>query len=100
VLRTDRDLEYVSLKDQRASCLEPLQQTSGYRYSEGTGYYLSAKDAAMYYFFEHLSKGTYVFEYPLFVTNKGRFSNGITTVQCLYAPEFLSNTGSVRIQVK
>lgn len=100
VLRTDRDLEYVSLKDQRASCLEPLQQTSGYRYSEGTGYYQSAKDAAMYYFFEHLSKGTYVFEYPLFVTNKGRFSNGITTVQCLYAPEFLSNTGSVRIKVK
>ncbi|MCR5568558.1 MAG: hypothetical protein K6G31_04710 [Paludibacteraceae bacterium] len=100
VLRTDRDLEYVSLKDQRASCLEPLQQISGYRYSEGTGYYQSAKDAAMYYFFEHLSKGTYVFEYPLFVTNKGRFSNGITTVQCLYAPEFLSNTGSVRIQVK
>lgn len=100
VLRTDRDLEYVSLKDQRASCLEPLQQISGYRYSDGTGYYQSAKDAAMFYFFSHLSKGTYVFEYPLFVTNKGNFSNGITTVQCLYAPEFLSNTGSVRVNVK
>lgn len=100
VLRTDRNLEYVSLKDQRASCLEPLQQISGYRYSDGAGYYQSAKDAAMYYFFSHLSKGTYVFEYPLFVTNKGDFSNGITTVQCLYAPEFLSNTGSVRIKVK
>lgn len=100
VLRTDRDLEYVSLKDQRASCLEPVQQLSGYRYSDGTGYYQSAKDAAMYYFFDHLSKGTYVFEYPLYVTNKGDFSNGITTVQCLYAPEFSTNTGSVRIKVE
>lgn len=98
-LRTDRDLDYVSLKDQRAACLEPTLQLSGYRCSEHTCYYQSAKDAAMYYFFDHLQKGSYVFEYSLYVTNSGDFSNGITTVQCLYAPEFTSNTGSVRIKV-
>ena len=99
-LRTDRDMDYVSLKDQRASCLEPTQQLSGYRCSEGTCYYQSPKDAAMYYFFDHLSKGTYVFEYPLWVTHAGDYCNGITTAQCLYAPEFLTNTGSVRIRVQ
>lgn len=98
-LRTDRDMDYVSLKDQRASCLEPTQQLSGYRCSEGTCYYQSPKDAAMYYFFDHLAKGTYVFEYPLWVTHAGDYSNGITSAQCLYAPEFLTNTGSVRIRV-
>lgn len=100
VLRADRDFDYVSLKDQRASCLEPVQQMSGYRFNQGTGYYQSAKDAAMYYFFDHLKEGTYVFEYPLYVTHKGQYTNGITTVQCLYAPEFSSNTESVNINVK
>lgn len=99
-LRCDRDFEYVALKDQRASCLEPVQQLSGYRCSERVCYYQSPKDAAMYYFFGHLPKGTYVFEYPLYVTNSGDYSNGITTVQCLYAPEFAANTGSVRIHVE
>jgi len=99
-LRTDRDMDYVSLKDQRASCLEPTQQLSGYRCSEGTCYYQSPKDAAMYYFFDHLAKGTYVFEYPLWVTHAGDYCNGITTAQCMYAPEFMSNTGSVRIHVR
>ena len=99
-LRTNRDMDYVSLKDQRASCLEPVHPLSGYRCSEGTCYYQSPKDAAMYYFFDHLSKGTYVFEYPLWVTLAGDYCNGITTAQCLYAPEFQTNTESVRIQVK
>lgn len=99
-LRTDRDMDYVSLKDQRASCLEPVTQLSGYRCSDGTCYYQSPKDAAMYYFFDHLEKGTFVFEYPLWVTHAGYYSNGITSAQCLYAPEFSTNTGSVRIKVK
>lgn len=99
VVRSDRDFEYVCLKDQRASCLEPLQQLSGYYYSQGVGYYQMPRDAAMYYFFDHLPKGTYIFEYPLYVTHKGNYCNGITNIQCLYAPEFSSNTGSVRINV-
>ena len=99
-LRTNRDMDYVSLKDQRASCLEPVQPLSGYQCREGVCYYQSPKDAAMYYFFSHLAKGTYVFEYPLWVTHAGDYCNGITTAQCMYAPEFMSNTGSVRIRVK
>lgn len=99
VVRADRDFEYVMLKDQRASCLEPMQQLSGCHYQGGTIYYQTVKDASMCFFFDHLSKGTYVFEYPLNITHRGSYSNGITIVQCLYAPEFSSNTGSVRIQV-
>jgi len=33
-----------------------------------TGYYESTKDASTNFFFNWLGKGTYVFEYPLFVT--------------------------------
>jgi uncharacterized protein YfaS (alpha-2-macroglobulin family) len=100
VIRTDRDMEYVALKDQRASCLEPATQISGYRYSEQISYYQSPKDASMQYFFDYLPKGTYVMEYPLWVTHAGEYTNGITTLQCLYAPEFVSHTESVTINVK
>lgn len=100
VLRTDRDMDYVALKDQRASCLEPTKQLSGYHCNEGVCYYQSPKDAAMYYFFGFLPKGTYVFEYPLWITHNGKYSNGITTAQCLYAPEYSTNTTSEKINVK
>jgi uncharacterized protein YfaS (alpha-2-macroglobulin family) len=42
-----------------------------------------------------LRKGTYVFEYDLRVTHAGQFSNGITTFQCMYAPEFSAHSGTV-----
>ena len=41
-----------------------------------------------------------MFEYPLRVTHKGDFSNGITTIQCMYAPEFASHSEGVRVMVQ
>jgi len=100
VVRSDRDYEYVLLKDMRASCFEPVDQLSGIRWAQGTMYYQSPRDASMQYYFYNLPRGTYVFEYPLFVTSVGNYSNGITTIQCLYAPEFISHTSGGRVVVK
>jgi len=99
-LRVDRDMEYVHMKDMRAASLEPVNVLSGYRWQGGLGYYESTGDAATNFFFGSLRRGTYVFEYPLFVAHKGRFSNGITTIQSLYAPEFTAHSEGVRINVE
>lgn len=99
-LRVDRDMEYVHMKDMRASGLEPINVLSTYKYQDGLGYYESTRDAATNFFFSYLSKGTYVFEYPLRVTHNGDFSNGITTIQCMYAPEFTSHSAGVRVEVR
>lgn len=99
-LRVDRDMEYVHMKDMRAACMEPVNVLSGYKYQGGLGYYESTKDASTNFFFSWLNKGTYVFEYPLFVTHEGDFSNGITTIQCMYAPEFTSHSEGVRVKVE
>ncbi|HYE54745.1 MAG TPA: alpha-2-macroglobulin family protein, partial [Chitinophagaceae bacterium] len=99
-LRVDRDMEYVHMKDMRASSLEPVNVISSYKWQDGLGYYESTKDASTNFFFNYLPKGTYVFEYPLFVTHTGTFSNGITTIQCMYAPEFSSHTEGVKINVE
>lgn len=99
-LRVDRDMEYVHMKDMRASALEPVNILSSYKWQGGLGYYESTKDASTNFFFSYLRKGTYVFEYPLFVTHTGEFSNGITTIQSMYAPEFSSHSEGVRIKVE
>jgi len=98
-LRVDRGMEYVHMKDMRASCLEPINVLSEYKWQDGLGYYESTKDASTNFFFSHLPKGTFVFEYPLFVTHAGNFSNGITSIQCMYAPEFSAHSEGVRISV-
>jgi len=99
-LKVDRDMEYVHMKDMRAACMEPVNVMSGYKYQGGLGYYESTKDASTNFFFGWLSKGTYVFEYPVFVTHAGNFSNGITTIQCMYAPEFTSHSEGIRVSVE
>ncbi len=99
-LRSDRDMEYVHMKDLRASALEPVNVLSSYRWQDGLGYYESTRDASTNFFFSYLRKGTYVFEYDLFVTHKGEFSNGVTTIQCMYAPEFSAHSEGLRIQVE
>lgn len=99
-LRVDRNMEYVHMKDMRAAGFEPINVFSGYRYQGGLGYFETTKDASTNFFFDYLPKGTYVFEYPLKVNMKGDFSNGITTIQCMYAPEFTSHSEGVRIKVE
>ncbi|HOT87973.1 MAG TPA: hypothetical protein PL028_00320, partial [Bacteroidales bacterium] len=99
-LTVDRDMEYVHMKDMRASGFEPINVISQYKFQDGLGYYESTRDAATNFFFSYLPKGTYVFEYPLWVTHKGDFSNGITTIQCMYAPEFSSHSEGKRVNVK
>jgi uncharacterized protein YfaS (alpha-2-macroglobulin family) len=99
-VRSDRDMEFVMLRDMRGSCFEPVEQISGTRWRERVVYYQTMRDASMNFFFYNLPKGTYVFEYPLFVTRTGEYSNGITTIQCMYAPEFVSHTAGERVVVK
>jgi hypothetical protein len=99
-LRADRDMEYVHMKDMRASCMEPVNVISTYKWQDGLGYYESTKDASTNFFFNYIRKGTYVFEYPLFVTHEGNFGNGVTSIQCMYAPEFTSHSDGVRVNVE
>ena len=99
-LRNDRPMEFVHMKDMRAAGLEPINVLSSYKWQDGLGYYESTKDASTNFFFDYLPKGVFVFEYDLRVNNVGNFSNGITTIQSMYAPEFSSHSKGVRITVE
>lgn len=98
-IHSDRELDYVHLKDTRASSMEPVNVLSGYKWSSAFGYYESTKDASTDFFISHLSKGSYVFEYPVFITHTGIFSVGLATIQCMYAPEFVGHSEGGKIRV-
>ena len=100
VLRVDRDMEYVHLKDHRGSGTEPVNVLSHYRYQDGLAYYESTRDTASHFFIDYLPKGTYVFEYATRVVHKGRYQTGTAHIQCMYAPEFNSHSERIPLEVK
>jgi uncharacterized protein YfaS (alpha-2-macroglobulin family) len=99
-LKAGRDFEYVQLKDMRPAGTEPVDVLSTYKYQDGLYYYQVTKDVATNFFISNLSKGNYVFEYRLRVAQPGNFSTGISTVQCMYAPEFNAHSEGMRMEVK
>ena len=99
-LKSDRTMEYLHLKDMRASGTEPVNVLSSYKWQDGLGYYEATKDASTNFFIDYLAKGTYVFEYPLYVTHTGKFSVGIASIQCMYASEFTSHSEGIKIMVQ
>ncbi len=99
-LRTDRDMEYVHLKDQRGSGTEPVNVLSQYKYQDGLAYYESTCDTASHFFIDYLPKGIYVFEYSTRVQLRGEYQSGIAEIQCMYAPEFNSHSESFKLVVK
>ena len=99
-LRTDRDLEFVHMKDQRGSGMEPVNVISRYKWQDGLGYYEATKDAASHFYIDYLPKGTYVFEYELRVQLAGQYQTGMAEIMCMYAPEFNSHSESFMLDVE
>jgi TonB-dependent SusC/RagA subfamily outer membrane receptor len=100
VISSKENMEFVHLKDMRASCFEPIDVLSKYKWQDGLGYYQSTKDVATHFFFDKIKKGKFVLEYDIRVNNLGDFSNGITTIQSMYTPEFSSHTKGIRVKIK
>ena len=99
-LRADRDMDFVCLKDERAACMEPVRQISGYEWSDGLGRYRVSGDAATTFFMDHLRKGTYVIEYEVHVDRSGVYQAGTSEIRSVYAPEFGSHTEGYTLYIE
>lgn len=87
-ISASRDYDYVALVDARPACLEPVEQMSGYRWSEDLPYYLAVRDASNAYFIESLPKGKHVITCDFRADRAGTYLAAPATVSCLYSPEF------------
>lgn len=100
IIKSDRAMEYIHLKDTRSATMEPVNVLSGFKWQDRLGYYESTKDASTNFFIGQLNKGTYVFDYPVYITHTGVFSTGNASIQCMYAPEFTANSGGMILRVE
>ncbi len=98
-IKSDRSYEFVHLSDGRPACAEPVDVLSSYRWRDGVGYYQSTKDAATHYYIDRLNKGVFVLETSYRVQQKGVFTGGIATIQCMYAPEFTAHSSAETVRV-
>lgn len=96
----DRDMDFVQVKDERAACMEPEQQLSGYGWSGGIGYYRVSRDASTSFFIDRMRKGTYQLEYTVYIDRAGTYQAGSATVQSAYAPEYSGYTAGETLTVK
>jgi TonB-dependent SusC/RagA subfamily outer membrane receptor len=100
IIKTENHLEFVHLKDLRASCFEPIDVISKYEWKDGISFYRSTKDVATHFFFDKIKTGTYVLEYDVRVNNSGIFNDGIATLQSMYAPEFSSHSITTKLNIQ
>ena len=97
IIKTNRDMDFVTMTDERAACFEPVDQLSGYRSEDNTWFYQETKDTQTNVFVNSLSKGTHIIGYDVWVTNPGEFTSGIATIQCQYAPQLSAHSAGKTI---
>ena len=97
---TDRDMDFVRIKDEKPACLEVASQLSSYSWCEGLSFYRVNKDASVEFFVDSMRKGTYTLSYDTFVTRSGVYISGPASIISVYAPQFGSHTEGFKIGVR
>ena len=77
----------------------PTRPLSGYFRADHIHGYRAVHDASTDFFFEKLNKGIYVFTEEYLTDRSGIYHSGLTSAQCVYAPEFSAQTSGSTLQV-
>lgn len=99
-VKARRDLEYVSIADERAASFEPVDQLPGYVWAQSLSFYRENLDASTRLFISYLPKGTYQLTFDMTAALAGTFASGIATLQSQYAPELTAHSGGTTVTVK
>lgn len=100
LINATEDLEYVTVNDERAAALEPVDQLPGYVYASSLGFYRENSDSRTRLFVNRMPRGTYYLTYDMTASVAGHFASGIATVQSQYAPEVTAHSGGTILTVE
>lgn len=99
-LTCGKDMNYVALIDERAACLEPVDQLSGYSVTDGMALYREVRDNKTSFFINYLPKGVNVITYDCYVDRNGIYSAGIASAQSQYSPLQAAHSAGAVITVE
>lgn len=91
-IKATRNLEYVTVTDQRPASFEPVDQLPGWTWSAGAGFYRENRDSATNLFISYLPKGTYQITIDMTASIAGSFTSGIATVQSQLTPSITAHS--------
>ncbi|MDD6622819.1 MAG: hypothetical protein PUE90_08965 [Bacteroidales bacterium] len=97
-LKSNRDMNFVAVTDQRPAAFEPVDQVPTYDWRDGIFMLRETRDAQTNIFVTGLPKGTFVIAYDVYVNNAGQFASGIATAQCLYAPQHVAHSAGTTVK--
>lgn len=96
-IKAKRDLEYVTVIDQRPASFEPVEQLPGWVWSGGAGFYRENRNTETRLFIDYLRKGTYQITVEMTASVAGEFTSGIATVQSQLAPAITAHSAGYRL---
>lgn len=99
IIKAKRDLEYVTIDDERAAAFQAVDQLPGYVSDGSLAFYRENLDASTRLFIGYLPRGTYHVGYDMTVATSGTFTSGIATLQSQYAPELTAHSGGCLLPV-
>lgn len=97
-----RDMEYVTIDDQRAANLQPLpsEQLARTVWASSTLFYRENNDDCTRLFVHFMPRGSYHFQYTMTVTTAGTFASGLATIQSQLAPAVTAHSAASTIIAK
>lgn len=98
-MTADRDYDFVELQSARPACLETTRALSGFTWQDGLACYRVVRDASTAYYFERFAKGRHRFTEEYFVDRAGLYQCSLSTLRCVYAPEYESTTAALKVEV-
>lgn len=99
-IKAARDLEYVTVIDERPASFAPVDQLPGYVYSAGLGFYRENNDSDTRFFVSRMPKGTYQITTEMTVGLAGEFTSGIATAQSSLDPAITAHSSGSRLICK
>ena len=94
-IQCKRNFDLVEIIDSHAACMESVEQLSW----NDSFVHVSPLDRETRYYYHGLSEGEHSIETEFFITRAGVYELGLSTVKCLYAPEYQATCKSEQIVV-
>ncbi|HUQ96485.1 MAG TPA: hypothetical protein VM010_02385, partial [Chitinophagaceae bacterium] len=99
-VKSQRELQYINIKDRYAAAFKPLDAISGYQKKNGIGYFEKHNAASNTFLVPYLPKGISYLEYSISLTHAGIFYTGVATIQSDNDPDCIARSKNLRISIE
>ncbi|MBQ8422942.1 MAG: hypothetical protein IJY36_01605 [Coprobacter sp.] len=100
IVTCERALDFVVINDNRAACLEPIEQLPISTYQQRSSARRESRDSSTRFYIEHLPQGYHIYAYDSYIDRAGSYHTGCANVQCLYAPQFTAHSDGGVINIE